>query len=341
MADNFQHPVFFSLSANSNMPSTRLHSAARPLNADPQTHKRPVVSVILPVFNGEVFIQAAIESVFAQTFKNFELIVVDDGSTDATMAILECYGDRLEIIRQQNAGHASARNAAARKANGIWIAMIDADDVWHPEKLQQQLDLTTLADVVYTGAHNFEDAVRVDDATFLNGQCPSGDVFDHLMLDNFITHSSILMRRDKFFAAGGYDETLRTTCDWDLWLRMSASGCQFHGIAAPLTHYRWRNNSNSRNHARTCSDRLQVLQRALQHPRATKTPVLLRQKAMARVWQTSAWFVAENDDRQALRWYLRSVCYRPYSIRGWKEVTRCCLHLCGISRKRLHSLLSH
>ena len=323
------------------MPSTLQTTSARSLNSDLPKQDRPAVSVILPVFNGEAYIQAAIESVFAQTFQDFELIVVDDGSTDATLAILECYGDRLEIIRQQNAGHASARNAAARKANGDWIAMIDADDVWHPEKLQQQLAAATFADVVYTAAHNFEDAVRVDNATFTRGDCPSGDVFDCLMLDNFITHSSILMRRDKFLAAGGYDETLRTTCDWDLWLRMSASGCRFHGISSPLTHYRWRSNSNSRNHARTCADRLHVLQRAMRHPRAHKTSALLRQKAMARVWQTSAWFVAENDDRQALLWYLRSVCYRPFSIRGWKEVTRCCLHLCGISRKRIHYLIRH
>jgi glycosyltransferase involved in cell wall biosynthesis len=323
------------------MPSTLSNFAGRFLKADPPRHTRPAVSVILPVFNGEAFIQTALESVLSQTFQNFELIVVDDGSTDATMAIVESYGDRLQILRQQNAGHASARNAAARKANGDWIAMIDADDVWHPEKLQQQLAVATLADVVYTATHNFEDSLRVDEATFTNGRCPSGDVFDDLMLDNFVTHSSILMRRDKFFAAGGYDESLRTTSDWDLWLRMSAAGCRFHGIPVPLTHYRWRNNSNSRNHARTCADRLQVLRRAMLHPRALKTSILLRQKAMARVWQTSAWFAAEKDDRQALQWYLRSVFYRPFSIRGWKEVSRCCLHLCGISRKRIQAILNH
>ena len=166
-----------------------------------------------------------------------------------------------------------------------------------------------------------------------------GDVFDQLVLDNFITHSSILMKRDAFLKSGGYDETLKTTCDWDLWLRMSASGCRFQGTPAPLTHYRWRATSNSRNHDRTCRDRLNVLQNALCSPRARQTSLLIRQKAIARVWQTSAWFVAEKDDRKALNWYLRSVLHRPYSIRGWKEVTRCCLHLCGISRRRIKRML--
>jgi hypothetical protein len=217
--------------------------------------------------------------------------------------------------------------------------MIDADDLWHPEKLAQQLAVADNADVIYTAALNFEDSTRVDNTTFADGNCHNGDVFDQLVLDNFITHSSILMKRDAFLKSGGYDETLKTTCDWDLWLRMSASGCRFQGTPAPLTHYRWRATSNSRNHDRTCRDRLNVLQNALCSPRARQTSLLIRQKAIARVWQTSAWFVAEKDDRKALNWYLRSVLHRPYSIRGWKEVTRCCLHLCGISRRRIKRML--
>lgn len=299
----------------------------------------PLISIIMPVYNGEKFIQEAIDSVFAQSVTDFELIVVDDGSTDATLAILETYGDRLTVLRQQNSGHAAARNAAARISRGQWIAMIDADDLWHPEKLAQQLAVADNAEVIYTAALNFEDSSRVDNTTFADGHCHNGDVFDQLVLDNFITHSSILMKRDAFLKSGGYDESLKTTCDWDLWLRMSASGYRFRGTPAPLTHYRWRATSNSRNHDRTCCDRLNVLKNALRSPRARSTSLLVRQKAIARVWQTSAWFVAEKDDRKALNWYLRSVLHRPYSIRGWKEVTRCCLHLCGISRQRIKRML--
>jgi GT2 family glycosyltransferase len=217
--------------------------------------------------------------------------------------------------------------------------MIDADDIWHPVNLQTPLKMASQAALLYTAARNFEDSSRVEDTTFSNGSCPSGDIFEQLVLDNFITHSSILMRRDAFLAVNGYDENLQTTCDWDLWLRMASAGCTFHGTPLPLTHYRWRGTSNSRNHTRTCCDRLVVLERALNNSRGQRISLLLRRKAIARVWQTSAWFVAEKDDRRALRWYLTSVFYRPYSIRGWKEVTRCCLHLCGISRRRLKKLV--
>lgn len=301
------------------------------------TLSAPTVSIIIPVYNGEAFIQAALDTVFAQTFNDYEIIVVDDGSTDATMAILEAYGDRLQIVRQKNGGHASARNAATNIARGEWIAMLDADDLWHPNKLEQQLATAGDADVVYTAALNFEDSKRVDDVTFRDGECPRGDIFEDLIIDNFITHSSVLIRKSALVAVGGYDETLKTTCDWDLWLRMSAAGSRFAGLQQPLTEYRWRATSNSKNHDRTCQDRLNVLQKALDTPRGHQVSVLQRRKAIARVWQTSAWFVAEKDDRTALNWYLHSIIYRPYSIRGWKEVTRCLLHLCGISRQKLRS----
>ena len=163
-----------------------------------QAEATPHVSVIMPVFNGESFIEAAINSVFAQSFKNFELIVVDDGSTDATLAILEAYGDRIKVLRQKNSGHAAARNAASRIATGEWIAMIDADDLWEPTKLQKQLELVDRfrdGDVFYTATANFEDSARVDDVTFGDRECPAGCVFEDLLLENFITHSSILMRR--------------------------------------------------------------------------------------------------------------------------------------------------
>lgn len=303
---------------------------------------RPTVSVVMPVYNGEQYLIEALDSVFQQSFQSFELIVVDDGSTDATLAILESYGDRLTVIRQKNGGHAAARNVALKVAQGNWIAMIDADDLWHATKLEEQLALAELtsADVIYTAARNFEDSSRVDDVTFRDSQCPNGDVFCNLLLDNFITHSSVLIRKDALIAVGGYDETLKTTCDWDLWLRMSASGVQFAGVHQPLTSYRWRSTSWSRNHQRTCTDRLTVVRKAMTTARGRKLPIPFRQKVVARAWQTSAWFVAEKSDRLALDWYLRSILHRPYSIRGWKEVTRCLLHLCGISRLRIRSILS-
>lgn len=300
----------------------------------------PLVSVIMPVYNGARWIRAAIRSVLLQTWDNLELIVVDDGSTDATPEILDSFGNRLTVIRQNRRNNASARNAGILAASGDWIAMIDADDTWHPEKLACQLEMAQDADVIYTAAFNFEDVDRVEPVTFSSTDCPSGDVFEHLLENNFITHSSALIRRSALLTNGAYDVSLNTTCDWDLWLRMAAAGCRFRGTPLPLTNYRWRRDSISRNHDATCHDRVGVLQRALRQPRALKIPRQARLRAMARVWQTSAWFVADNDDSKALLWYLNSVTYRPYSLRAWKEIARCLLHLCGISRRRLRAFLN-
>lgn len=307
----------------------------RPRLDDQRQAVNPFVTVILPVRNGASFIADAIESVLNQTYTHRELIVVDDGSTDETRLIVSGFGSKVRLICQDNRGHAAARNAGALEASGDWIAMIDADDLWDRHKLQTQVANCKDVDVVYTAARNFEDSQRVENVTFHDRNCPSGDVFDELLLDNFITHSSVLIRRDAFLAAGGYDESLRTTCDWDLWLRMAALGCLFEGIRNPLTHYRWRAGSNSKNHQKTCEDRLLVVMRALQTMRGEQVPVLHRNKAVARVWQTSAWFAAESDDRTALEWYIHSILWRPYSVRGWKEVFRCCLHLCGIRRAKI------
>lgn len=99
----------------------------------------PLISIILPVFNREHCVRAAVDSVLAQTCRDFELIVVDDGSTDGSRKILESYGDKIHLIVQKNAGCGSARNTGLRMARGQWIAFLDTDDTWRPEKLETQM----------------------------------------------------------------------------------------------------------------------------------------------------------------------------------------------------------
>ncbi len=101
----------------------------------------PLISIILPVFNREHCVRASVDSVLAQTCRDFELIVVDDGSTDGSRKILESYGDNISLLVQKNSGAGSARNAGLRAARGKWIAFLDSDDAWHPEKLATQMRL--------------------------------------------------------------------------------------------------------------------------------------------------------------------------------------------------------
>ncbi|HZF01834.1 MAG TPA: glycosyltransferase [Methylomirabilota bacterium] len=111
--------------------------AARPIETSETS--MPLVSVIIPVFNRAHCVANAVESVLAQTFRNFEIIAVDDGSTDGTAEVLEKFGDQIRLLRQKNRGVSAARNAGIRAARGKWIAFLDSDDRWFPEKLDRQL----------------------------------------------------------------------------------------------------------------------------------------------------------------------------------------------------------
>src|SRR5262245_17150631 len=113
----------------------------------------PHVSVIIPAYNAAAFIAGAVQSVLDQTFQDFEIIVVDDGSKDGTVAALEPFGSHIRVHRQQNAGVARARNTGAALATGSWVAFLDADDLWIPQKLERQLAVTT-APMTYTDRLN-------------------------------------------------------------------------------------------------------------------------------------------------------------------------------------------
>src|SRR5262249_46275201 len=99
----------------------------------------PKVSVVMPVYNGERFLRESLESVFAQTFQDFEMLCVDDGSTDRSASILQQYGPRIRVVRQENAGQSAARNAGVALAQGRYIAFLDQDDLWYPSKLMSQV----------------------------------------------------------------------------------------------------------------------------------------------------------------------------------------------------------
>jgi glycosyltransferase involved in cell wall biosynthesis len=101
--------------------------------------KSPLVTCIIPVFNGERYLREALESVFAQTYRSLDVVLVDDGSTDNTAAIAATYADRIHYVHQHNLGPPAARNKGIRAARGEFIAFLDADDLWHPEKLERQL----------------------------------------------------------------------------------------------------------------------------------------------------------------------------------------------------------
>lgn len=177
----------------------------------------PLVSVIIPAFNAAPYLMETLESVFAQTYQHFEVIVVDDGSTDGTAEILDSYGDRITVTRQPHAGNvALARNAAIRQARGEYIACLDADDVWLPDKLEQQVAIMKESSCSLVGSAS---RARLPQ----DGQARTVTIDDLLLRNRFVA-SSVMMKRSCLDAVGVFDEDpgLVAVEDWDLWLRIAA-----------------------------------------------------------------------------------------------------------------------
>lgn len=193
----------------------------------------PVVSVVLPTRDRRELLARSLASVFAQKAVPLEAIVVDDGSTDGTWEWLIGLADpRVRPLRLQGPGNvAAARNIGIGAAKGEWIAFLDDDDVWAPDKLRQQLDAAGNGDVlVYSGVIETDDALRpvVEIVT------PTPDeVDDRLGVTNLVgTPSGVLVRSEAVHAAGGFDPTLSILADWDLWLRLRRQGA----FAAAMPH---------------------------------------------------------------------------------------------------------
>lgn len=182
----------------------------------------PLVSVIIPVFNREAFIQKAVESVLAQDYSPLECIVVDDGSTDRTPGILAGFGNRIRSIRQENSGVSAARNAGVRAASGELVAFLDSDDYWLSGKV--------CAQVVFFATHPKAVLCQTDEIWVRNGvrvnpgkrhKKLSGSIFVPSLNLCLISPSAVMMRRSLFDEVGFFDESLFSCEDYDLWLRVT------------------------------------------------------------------------------------------------------------------------
>lgn len=220
-------------------------------------HEPETVSVVIPVFNAGKHLEETLASVFAQTYPNLEVVAVDDGSSDRSLEILAGHGDRIRLVQQANAGSAVARNQGVQAARGTWIAFLDADDLWPSDKIQRQLDACghlpwSYTDSIFLGGVN--DGRR--DSEF--SQKPSGHVLEALVRGNFISTSTVMIRREAFLAAGGFDASLRSIQDWECWIRIAAAN-PIGYVDAPLMTYRVHSASTSRKTRATLPNHLAVI----------------------------------------------------------------------------------
>lgn len=184
----------------------------------------PTVSVIIPTYNRAHLIVEALESVFAQTYADFEVIVVDDGSTDDTEEILAPYRDRIRYIKQENAGVSAARNHGIFEAKGEYIAFLDSDDIWFPEKLEKQMrffenhpNCSFLCSDFLRGT-SLSDNPQPQHSRFRSTSILRFEDFGE---GNYVTTPSVLAKKAVFYKAGLFDSSIRVSEDYDLWIRIA------------------------------------------------------------------------------------------------------------------------
>jgi len=187
--------------------------------------KEPRVSVIIPTFNSAEYIEEALESVFEQTFQDFEIIVVDDGSTDETGEVLKKYGDRIRYIYQENNGPAGARNRGIRVARGEYIAFLDADDLWVSTKLEKQVDLFRQRKdlgMVTTGACSFDEKGVFGYSADKRETLMAGDIARNIFLRSNIGTPTVMVRKEVFDSIGYFEENIRQSEDDNMWIRIAS-----------------------------------------------------------------------------------------------------------------------
>ncbi len=287
----------------------------------------PQVSVIVPAYNVQSYIEQVLISLTAQSLQDFEAIVVDDGSTDGTSEVVKLFCDRdsrFQLLQKPNGGLSSARNHGIRHARAPYVALLDGDDVYKPEKLATHvsiLDHTPDVGVVYSASQ----AIRDDGhPTFisLSGKPVMSDPLLALLCKNFIGHgSNAVFRRSLFDEVGEFDEGLRSSEDVDFWLRIAATRrWRFHRVPQILCCYRVRPSGLSFNVAQMQRSHEQVLETASRRSPEVVKPVL--PTAYAYMYRYLARLSLTSGDAEQARNFMdrawsadRSIFYRdPRSL---------------------------
>jgi glycosyltransferase involved in cell wall biosynthesis len=221
--------------------------------------RQPLVSVVIPAYNRAAYLAEAIDSVLAQTYAPTEIIVVDDGSADDTADVAAAYGPRVTLLRQANAGVSTARNTGVARANGEFIALLDSDDRWLPEKLTLQLPL--FDDERVGLVHGAIRCFHQSDGAVLDEQFPGerSDVHDLLAFHGLCTQT-LVFRRRIFDEAGPFDPTFKMAEDWE-WTIRAAARCEVRGVPQVVAENRIHDAQLSGDKDQLFADSLRVLRK--------------------------------------------------------------------------------
>lgn len=252
----------------------------------------PLVSVLMPAYNAARYLSQSVESVRCQTFVDWELIVIDDGSEDETAEIAKRFAvsdARVRVISQENGGQASARNSGLAAARGDLIAFLDADDLWVCDKLERQIAVMekTDADLIYTDGEFFCDDGELsenDGFDIVPGKREGAEMFPLLFQSNRIATLSVLVRKSCVDSVGRFDANRKyQNCeDYDLWLTLANSGFVFYGMTEKLMRYRRHSGAATLTPSKLLKPMLEVIKKHSTNPSLDRQQVKNRIRWLSR-----------------------------------------------------------
>jgi glycosyltransferase involved in cell wall biosynthesis len=286
---------------------------------------QPLVSVVIATFNMGQYLPKAVDSILQQTWKNLEVIVVDDGSTDNTPDVMQNYSNdsRVNYIRNQNQGQPKAKNCGIKNTKGDFIAFCDADDFWEQKKLEIQMPLFSNPEVgvVYSEV-SFIDENNVPFSKSQHEVRHSGKITDQMLIENFVPFGTSVIRRKCIEQNGIFDEEFRMGIDWDLWLRYSLD---WEFVYAPEKTYVYRVWSGQMsNNYRGRYDHAKRILTKFSHQHSHKLSAASIRKAWADMYIREAVVYAKNEKLffMPLKNILRGTIMDPFKLHGWKALIK-------------------
>jgi glycosyltransferase involved in cell wall biosynthesis len=284
----------------------------------------PKVSIVTPTYNRAGFIGEAVESVLAQTMPDWELLIVDDGSTDMTREVLAPYqaDPRIHYLYQPNQGQSIARNNALEKARGNYVGFLDSDDLWCADKLERQLELFEShpdVNIVHGDESMIDD--QGQEISRENMQRYSGQITLHLLADNSVSITTALVRRVCFDEMGGFQASHGVADDYDLWLRFSAR-YRFHYEPGIVAAYRVMPDQISSDKRRRFAANEKIIKDFLDQYGSALSPQEKRW-GLARFYCRSArYFASIGERRKATREVLKALRNAPFDSVVWRAIYR-------------------
>lgn len=283
------------------------------------------ISVIITSFNAGRFIKECIQSVLNQTYEDYEIIIVDGGSTDNTFEEIKPFEDKINLIKltqqkeyplNQDAFH---RNQGLKVANGEYIIFLDADDILLPKKLEIEasgLEKDSYLGMVYSDVYICNEYGKGYRLMSKRTRPFSGNIFAHLVVGNFIPVHSAMVKRECIEKIGPFDETLPACTDWEMWLRISAY-YQIKYLNIPLAKYRIHSTNISKNWKFMAEGHIKVLNKVFNNPQLYNNIALNNSDRAIIYYTLSKQYCILKDKKQALSFVKKAITINPFYVKSY------------------------